>query len=76
MKSKPLIKKHQVVDGVWHRVHSHMGCCDCGLIHRVEYRGIVIKGKHYLEARAFRCVRLTAEARKKEKFPFMKARSK
>lgn len=66
------MKEHQIIDGKWHRVHSHMGCCDCGLIHRIEYRGVVIGGKHYLEARVWRAKRLTAEARKKKSYPFTK----
>ena len=55
------MNEFQVEDGVWTPVHTHTRCCDCQLVHRIEYRW---NGKT-LEARATRMPRLTARARKK-----------
>ena len=57
------LKEYHITDGVWHDIHSHMSCCDCGLVHRIEYRQV---GKK-LQARAWRCKKLTAENRKQRK---------
>ncbi len=44
------IKKHQVISGKWFKSSGWEGCCDCGLIHKVDYR----LNKGVLEVRATR----------------------
>jgi hypothetical protein len=58
-------------NGKWKRVRldGFEGCCDCGLIHRVQFR--TRNGK--LMTRVFRAKRLTAEARKRFKYPCRKS---
>lgn len=45
-------------------VEHHIACCDCGLVHRFEYR---VRGKD-LEVRAWRLNRETANRRRGGKF--------
>ena len=53
----------QIEDGKWYRMagYTHTECCDCGLVHKEEYR---IKDGH-LEWRAWRDDKQT-ESRRKE----------
>jgi len=63
---------HFLESGRWTRVEegcSFEGCCDCGLVHKIQYR--VRKGK--IEYRAWRAPTLTQEARKKYKHKFKHA---
>lgn len=59
---------YQVTDGEWIEVvlkGSRDQCCDCGLVHRINFR-INAKGK--IEYQVFRDGRATAAARKRFKF--------
>jgi len=63
------VKYTQVYDGEWilpmpqggHRVR----CCDCGLVHRFDFRVVTRKGKRVVIFRATRDKRATAAARKR-----------
>ncbi len=58
----------QVVDGEWNsadRKNNWDQCCDCGLVHRINYR---ITAKNKIEYQVFRDERLTAAARRRFKF--------
>jgi len=57
-----------VYNGVWKDVKrsSFVGCCDCGLVHRIDFRSK--NGK--LQQRFFRRPRLTAQARRQFKHQF------
>lgn len=56
---------HQQTDGEWIRPLPGylMACCDCGLVHRVDFR---IKDGE-VQFRAFRRVKDTAERRKQKR---------
>jgi len=59
---------YQVIDGEWvatDRKRNREQCCDCGLVHKVNYR-INAKGK--IEFQVFRDARATAAARRRFKF--------
>lgn len=63
------MKARQIIDGKWYTPNPYVGCCDCGLIHRIEHRvrnGVV-------QFRVWRKSRLSAQRRKTKKFPFTKA---
>lgn len=53
-------KKFPVVkDGEWVRPRRRgwlMKCCDCGLVHRVNFRLLIERGRPVIELQAFRCV--------------------
>ncbi len=66
------MKEYQIIDGKWHDCHSYIGCCDCGLVHRIQYRVVKIGKKTKIQARVWRRKRLTAEARKKKGIIFDK----
>ena len=53
----------QIIDGSWYRIrgYTHHECCDCGLVHREEYR----MNDGHVEWRASRDEKLTAARRKK-----------
>jgi len=55
------MKYHPQQDGEWiePKAGYRMACCDCGLVHRVEFR--VVKGK--VQFRAWRDNRATAGRR-------------
>lgn len=64
-------------DGEWVPATSLMGCCDCGLVHRMEYRFRTINGQvidfdqtrdYILEIRSVRDRELTKKAREEKKF--------
>jgi hypothetical protein len=58
-------------NGEWVSASSHQGCCDCGLVHRMEYR---VRNRN-LECRAFRAQRITVRNRKRFSFPFKKVKA-
>ena len=64
------MKYHQQQDGEWMQPKPDykMACCDCGLVHRVEFR--VVKGR--VQFRAWRDNRATGGRRRK--FPAIIAR--
>lgn len=58
-----MIKLEQIQDGEWFEpaMKNHkLGCCDCGLVHRVDFR--VRDGK--VQMRAVRARNYTAKQRK------------
>jgi hypothetical protein len=62
------IEYYHVTDGEWvsvDRKDNRDQCCDCGLVHRVNYR-VTPKGK--IEVQVFRDKRATAALRRKFKF--------
>lgn len=66
--SKPRSAYYHVTDGEWIEVQMRNNfdqCCDCGLIHRINFR-INAKGK--IEMQATRDGRATAGARKHFRF--------
>lgn len=68
MKSR---KYHQVHDGVWFKptMKNHMEqCCDCGLIHKVEYR--IVDGE--IEYKAWRVKGETKEVRRRRRISVSK----
>ena len=62
------MRVRQIMDGVWHKPSDYIGCCDCGLIHRIEYR--IRKGK--VERCVWRRDRMSNQRRKKKKYAFKK----
>lgn len=59
------MKLPRIEDGEWFQVadkahHFKMGCCDCGLVHDMEFR--VVDGK--IQIRAVRNNRATAQMRR------------
>ena len=59
---------HQVTDGEWTGVVLRGGreqCCDCGLVHRINYR---INKNGRIEFQVFRDARATAAVRKRFMF--------
>jgi hypothetical protein len=68
MSRKPREPYYQVTDGEWLEAlmkNNKDQCCDCGLVHKVNYR-INAKGK--IEVQVFRDERATAALRRKFKF--------
>jgi Zn-finger protein len=59
------MKFYQQQEGEWIQPMKgyRMACCDCGLVHRVEFR--VVKGR--VQFRAWRDKKATTERRKKPK---------
>lgn len=64
-------------DGEWVPATSLLGCCDCGLVHRMEYRFRDINGRvvdfsqtrdYVLEIRSIRDRELTQKARETKNF--------
>ena len=64
----------QIEDGKWYRMagYTHTECCDCGLVHKEEYR---IKDGH-LEWRAWRDDERTEERRNELKIKVNRAKTK
>lgn len=64
-------KRKQVYDGEWIapvRKNYEMECCDCGLVHRLDFRLIPWRnGGKRIIFRAFRDKRKTAATRRKKK---------
>jgi len=52
-----------VANGVWFRAPLWVACCDCGLVHRIEYR----KRRGVFQLRVHRDARKTAAARRQIK---------
>lgn len=62
--TKPRSEYYHVTDGEWIEVQMRNNrdqCCDCGLIHRIDYR---INDKGKIEMRAYRDPRATNGARR------------
>ena len=60
-------KFYRVTDGEWVRPRRRkykLACCDCGLVHTLDFRLIANKGGKSIEFRAFRNARSTALARR------------
>ncbi len=57
-----MTKYHKQTDGEWVQPLTgyKMACCDCGLVHRMEFRGV--RGK--IQFRAYRDNRATAARRR------------
>ena len=56
-----VIKKRQIFNGLWFKPKRYQACCDCGLVHMVEFKiknGVVLQ-------RVFTKKRITAIIRKK-----------
>lgn len=59
----------QGLDGKWVDLTEYQGCCDCGLMHRMEYAvqrldgSMIPIGEYKLVVRAYREEGLTSEAR-------------
>lgn len=60
------MKYAQAIDGEWIEPKDgyKMACCDCGLIHRLNFR--VVKGR--VQIQPFRDNRATAQRRKNKRF--------
>lgn len=59
---------HHVTEGEWFpvdRKDNRDQCCDCGLVHKVNYR---VTDKSKIEVQVFRDERATAALRRKYKF--------
>ena len=71
MARKRRTKRVHLEDGEWHRpvLHGHMEeCCDCGLVHTVDYK-ITKENNHFvLKFRATVDRKATAAARRKFHF--------
>lgn len=70
-----LMDEIQGKDGEWVPATSLMGCCDCGLVHQVEYMLVDRNGKlvtglneFKLMIRSVRDKQLTKKAREEKKF--------
>jgi len=58
---------HHVEDGEWVRPVTrghHEQCCDCGLVHTVDFRIVTVRGRPRVEYRARRHGRATGGARR------------
>ena len=69
-KAMPGLENEQAFDGEWITAGDHMGCCDCGLVHRVEYRVKLGSGEVVIfpegttiQIRSFRDEEATKQAR-------------
>ena len=57
------MKYHQATDGVWEQPTRHgykLRCCDCGLVHKLDFR--IYHGK--IQFRAYRDNRATSQIRR------------
>lgn len=74
-------KNHeQQYEGMWDWVGTHLGCCDCGLVHRIEFQVVsAATGKALsreqlaekgvgIQMRSFRDSELTKKARESQNF--------
>lgn len=66
----PHLNNEQAFDGEWVEMTTHFGCCDCGLVHQMEWRVktpegyvIVFPPGVNLEMRTFRDKEATEAAR-------------
>jgi hypothetical protein len=56
----------QAFDGEWlqpRRRRYYIKCCDCGLVHRIDFRLVVRGNGRSIQFRAFRLPRRKAEAK-------------
>lgn len=62
------MRYHKTKDGEWiepcPQTGHLLGCCDCGLVHTVNFR--IVKGKVQLQA--FRNVKATSNRRRNKKY--------
>lgn len=67
------ISRRTLKEGVWYiEKTGYRGCCDCGLVHYVEYR--IKKGK--IQARSWRAIGSTEQARKQFRFVCVERKGK
>ena len=62
---------HWVTDGEWVRPTMrghHDQCCDCGLVHILDFRIVTVRGRQQVEYRARRHGRATGGARRPYQF--------
>ena len=73
------MKYPQVHDGEWvmpARRKYRMMCCDCGLVHTLDFKLVKKKsGRTYLFLKAARHTRATASARRAEKYIVKRGKS-
>lgn len=77
----PSLSEHcqiQGLNGEWGRVADYQGCCDCGLVHQMEYKLVDEHGVDVSEltnlrlmVRTFREEGLTSEARATRVFKYI-----
>lgn len=69
------MKQYHVTEGEWIQPIMKgykMECCDCGLVHTINFR-IVVKGRSKkVQLQAFRNNRATGQTRRKYKIPLYK----
>lgn len=64
------MKYHQIEPGEWINPSRHsykMACCDCGLVHLLQFRLVGSRKYRQIQFRAFRDDRATAAVRKHRK---------
>ena len=66
----PGLENEQAFEGEWIAAGDHIGCCDCGLVHKIEYRVKLPTGEVVIfpegtkiEIRSFRDDEATQQAR-------------
>lgn len=58
---------HHLTDGEWFRPamrNHHDQCCDCGLVHLMDFRIVTVRGRQRVEYRARRHGKATGGARR------------
>lgn len=48
------------------RKYYSMGCCDCGLVHKMEFRLVPMRGGKKIQFRAWRDAKATRALRKRD----------
>lgn len=72
------VKYDQIIDGEWNDVPKEwrLGCCDCGLVHDMNFR-IVKEGKvNYVQVQMFRNKRATNRKRNAKGIKIVKMEKK
>jgi len=66
----PGLTNEQALNGEWINAGEYLGCCDCGLVHKVEYRVKLASGEvvifpegTMIQMRTFRDEEATKQAR-------------
>jgi len=66
----PGLENEQALEGEWINAGDHIGCCDCGLVHQIEYRVKLPTGEVVIfpegttiQIRSFRDEEATKQAR-------------
>lgn len=62
-----------VVEGEWGEVPRRAACCDCGLVHRLEWVIVSRRGRRFVQVRMWRDDEATA--RERERMEIEKCRS-